>query len=113
MRGATRSAARFLFGAAQFTAERTGEVGTAPVGAEEDVAVEDGGVEVAVIAVRELDVGLIYVDVLLETFKQVLMQGYGDMEKLVGQMLQTFFIGELSHVTRLLCIYPRLLLGLS
>ena len=50
---------------------------------------------------------------LLETSKQVLMQGYGDMEKVVGQMLQTFFIGELSHVTRLLFIYPRLLLGLS
>ena len=50
---------------------------------------------------------------LLETPKQVLMQGYGDMEKLVGQMLQTLFIGELSHVTRLLFIYPRLLLDLS
>ena len=42
MRGATRSAVRFLFRAAQSTAGRTGEVGTAPVGAEEDVAVEVG-----------------------------------------------------------------------
>ena len=47
---------------------------------------------------------------LLETSKQVLMQGYGDMEKLVGQMLQTFFIGELSHITLLLFIYPRFFL---
>ena len=55
----------------------------------------------------------IFARLLLETSKQVLMQGYGDKEKLVGQMLQTLFIGELSHVTRLLFIYPRLLLGLS
>ena len=63
MRGATRSAVRFLFRAAQSTAGRTGEVGTAPVRAEEDVAVEVGGVDGAVIAVPELDVGLIGVDV--------------------------------------------------
>ena len=41
MRGATRSAVRFLFRAAQSTAGRTGEVGTSPVGAEEDVALKE------------------------------------------------------------------------
>ena len=41
MRGATGSVVRFLFRDAQSTAGRTGEVGTATVGADEEVAAED------------------------------------------------------------------------
>ena len=41
MRGATGLVVRFLFRDAQSTAGRTGEVGTAAVGADEEVAAED------------------------------------------------------------------------
>ena len=59
MRGATGSVVRFIFRDAQSTAGRTGEVGTAAVGADEEVAAEDEADEaVAVPEPKECLIGV-------------------------------------------------------